>query len=259
MTRPSRTRSQRSQRAASTARSMGEPPPSATEPDETGQSEVATAPHMVGSPPRRESDHLADRSARTLAAGLPSRPRPAVPARAARRNLAPLWIGLAAVLAAALIGGLVYIAVANQVGGVEGTNLPDEGRTHIPTTQIPEYKHYPPASGPHFDAPATWGSIKEPLPEGRFVHNLEHGGIALLYKCTDQCDAVANQVQRLYQNLPKDTRFGEVKFVASPYTRMEHNFAVLAWDYIYEMDTLDTRAVESFYTAHVNKGPELVP
>ncbi|MDE3078217.1 MAG: DUF3105 domain-containing protein, partial [Chloroflexota bacterium] len=62
----------------------------------------------------------------------------------------------------------------------------------------------------------------------------------------------------LYTTLPKD-RFNEVKVVVSPYERETHLIALLAWDYRLEMDSFDRAAIESFYKAHVDKGPEQVP
>ena len=162
-------------------------------------------------------------------------------------------------VAIALIAVLAVVANTLRPSVDLGTRLPDEGRTHVPDTTTPQYRTYPPASGPHYDAPAAWGSIDATLPEGRYVHNLEHGGIAILYKCPDNCDAVKASVAQVYNQIPAESQFHEVKVVATPYTRMDHPFAVLAWDYVHEMDTLDAQYVRQFYDAHVNKGPEVIP
>lgn len=158
-----------------------------------------------------------------------------------------------------VVAGLIYVAVSQQVASNVGTRMADEGQTHVADGAAVTYRSYPPASGSHYPAPAAWGSIGATLPEGRYLHNLEHGGIALLYKCAAPCDAVTNQVQSLLRQLPPDSRFREVKVVATPYDRMDRAFAVLAWDYVTQMDTLDTAYVQRFYQAHVNRGPELAP
>jgi len=163
-------------------------------------------------------------------------------------------VGLALVIVVALI---VY-NLERQSSAYQGTRLADEGQTHVPDTTTPTYQHYPPASGPHFPAPAPWGTIDQTLPEGLFVHNLEHGGIALLYKCTGDCSGIKNQVSQLASQLPREPAFNEVKFVATTYSHMDHPFAVLAWDYIHEMDTFDADYIKGFYNAHVDKGPEQV-
>ena len=39
----------------------------------------------------------------------------------------------------------------------------------------------PPTSGPHYGIPAVFGIYNEELEIARVVHNLEHGGIYILY------------------------------------------------------------------------------
>jgi hypothetical protein len=174
-----------------------------------------------------------------------------------------MWIAIAAgvvVLIAIVVGALILNSNrgAPAAAGVE-QQFPNEGQTHVPDTTQPTYNHYPPSSGPHYDAPAPWGTIGTTLPEGRFVHNLEHGGIAVLYKCSDDCVKIASDVTALYNNLPNDPRFGERKLVATPYTHMDHKFAAVAWTFVLEMDSWDPSAIERFYNAHVDRGPEQVP
>lgn len=170
-----------------------------------------------------------------------------------------LTLGAAGGVALALVVVLAVVANMQRPAVDLGTRMPDEGRTHVPDTTTPQYHNYPPTSGPHYDAPAAWGSIDATLPEGRFVHNLEHGGIVILYKCADNCEAVKASVAQVYNQMPAEPQFHEVKVVATPYSRMDHPFAVLAWDYLHEMDTLDVRYVREFYDAHVDKGPEDIP
>lgn len=123
------------------------------------------------------------------------------------------------------------------------------------------YTSYPPTSGQHYPAPAPWTVSGAPLPEGRFVHNLEHGGVAILYKCPTNpaaCTTLKQQIQDLYKLLPPDRQFREVKAVVSPYDRMEREIAVLAWGWIDELDRFDGDEITRFYQAHVDRGPEAV-
>ena len=57
--------------------------------------------------------------------------------------------------------------------------LPDRGGNHVPSGPI-EYADSPPASGSHRPIWAAWGEFGTLGPE-YWVHNLEHGGAALLY------------------------------------------------------------------------------
>src|SRR5438132_14047931 len=81
------------------------------------------------------------------------------------------------------------------VTGTVGQEIPDEGpATHVDPSTTPTYKFYPPTSGPHYSlqgsAPVPWQTIDN-LVEGQFVHNLEHGGIAILYNSPSGNDCTA--------------------------------------------------------------------
>jgi len=162
------------------------------------------------------------------------------------------------VAAVILIGGAAFlISRAMQAEtSLPGVPVADEGRDHIPDTQQPQYAHYPPASGPHYDAPANWGVYDQSLPEGRWVHNLEHGGIVILYKCPTACPELVKQLQDFYAAAPQSARWKEIKLVVTPYDKMEHQLAVVAWDWIDEMDAFDRDRLLKFYKAHLDRGPE---
>ena len=190
----------------------------------------------------------------------------------AKERRSVLLIGAGVVLAGALIFGVAaYLNHASQVGptqrltfqaqtGVAGTAVPDEGsRAHIDPSQSITYKHYPPTSGPHYASPAEWQTIAS-LPEGTFIHNLEHGGIVILYNCPsgNACDTLRKQLENYVQNRgPVEPEFNEVKLIMSPYLRgMTTKIALLAWDWIDQFDTYDEARITRFYEVHVDKGPE---
>ena len=83
-----------------------------------------------------------------------------------------------------------------------GRKLPDRGQEHIPQGTKTTYQDYPPASGKHWPVWAPWGIYKEALPR-RFVHNLEHGGIVVLYNCATPCPDLVRQLEETYAALPK--------------------------------------------------------
>ena len=138
--------------------------------------------------------------------------------------------------------------------------------SHIDPSAAWTYKFYPPTSGPHYSvagsAPVPWKTI-DTLVEGQFVHNLEHGGIAILYDCPSgtECTTLKNQLSDYINKLaPLDPTYREVKFVMTPYTRgMTKKVALVAWHYVQFLDGYDQNAITQFYESHVNKGPESVP
>jgi len=177
-----------------------------------------------------------------------------------RRKQQQKAIGIAAIVVAAIIaiGGIAFLVYqgARTDASRPGTPVADEGRNHIPDTQQPQYKHYPPASGPHYDEPAAWNFYEQPVPEGRWVHNLEHGGVVILFKCPSGCPDLVKQLKDLQAAAPQSARWKETKLVVTPYDKMEHQLAVVAWDWIDEMDAFDRDRLSKFYKAYLDRGPE---
>lgn len=194
-----------------------------------------------------------------------------------RRNLFIIAgiLGTAAVLilvVALVLNHQAQLANINRitfqtVSGTVGTQVPDEGTpSHIdPSTTWP-YKFYPPTSGPHYSvagsAPASWKTI-DTLVAGQFVHNLEHGGIAILYNCPSgtDCTSLKNQLADYINKLaPVEPTYGEVKIVMTPYTRgMQKKVALVAWHYVEFLDAYNQNAITQFYENHVDQGPEHIP
>ena len=193
-----------------------------------------------------------------------------------RRNLFIIGgiLGTAAVAILIVALALNHAAqVSNQnrlpfqtVSGTVGTAVPDEGRNHVDPSTTPTYKFYPPASGPHYSAqgiaPVSWQTIAT-LQEGQYIHNLEHGGIAILYDCPSgtDCTTLKNALENYVTNLaPVEPTYGEIKVVLTPYSRgMQKKIALVAWDYIEFLDSYDQAEITRFYENHVNHGPEQIP
>lgn len=153
------------------------------------------------------------------------------------------------------------------VSGTVGQQIADEGpANHIDPSTTWSYKFYPPTSGPHYavpgSAPAPWQTV-DTLVEGQFVHNLEHGGIAILYNCPsgNDCTTMKNQLENYVKNLaPLEPQFQEVKIVMTPYARgMNKKIALVAWNYVDFLDGYDQNEITRFYENHVDKGPEHIP
>jgi uncharacterized protein DUF3105 len=200
-------------------------------------------------------------------------------ARQRARDRRNLFI-IAGILGAAAVAILVVALALNHaaqvasgkrlpfqtVSGTVGQPVADEGRTHVDTSTTPTYKFYPPASGPHYSAqgiaPVPWQTIGT-LQEGQYIHNLEHGGMAILYDCPSgtDCTTLKNSLENYVKNLaPVEPTYGEVKVVLTPYSRgMQKKVALVAWDYIEFLDSYDQAEITRFYENHVNQGPEQIP
>jgi hypothetical protein len=156
------------------------------------------------------------------------------------------------------------------------TCVPDEGRTHVPNGTNICFQSNPPASGPHYSAanvaPVPPGFYDEALAPERWVHNLEHGTVVLLYDCGGVCsDDIKAQLQALFDSVPASPRFNEKKLVITRYPGVtppctgtptfpsSGPFLMVSWGVQRSFDSLDTAGMLAFYSRHVDHGPEDQP
>jgi hypothetical protein len=127
--------------------------------------------------------------------------------------------------------------------------LPSDDAEHI--DEPIDYSQKPPAGGDHNPCWYDYGIHETEVPDERWVHNLEHGAIVLLYNCPEGC---ASEVEAL---AAKAEELGEWVLM-SPYSEMEWRFAAIAWEHRMLMGCLDVDAIEQFYHKYVDQGPESV-
>jgi hypothetical protein len=136
---------------------------------------------------------------------------------------------------------------------------PLEGATHVPEPTPITYQANPPASGPHWPLwQMPWGVYANELPRERWVHNLEHGGIVLLYDCPTGCDDVVAQLINIRDATPPD-RYNEQRFIITPDSVMPHRVAALAWGWRWQGDAVDATTIRCFVNARYDRGPESIP
>lgn len=171
----------------------------------------------------------------------------------------PIAVLLVAALLAAACGGS-----PEQSASVNERTLPDEGGGHVRPGAPLTFRNNPPASGKHYDEwVRPYGVYPDAIPEGYWVHNLEHGAIVVLYKCPEgqsSCEDsdLFRQLQTLFEAAPPG-KYGEVKIVATQYPKLKTPVAALAWNRILELPAYDQNRLIEFYRAHVDRGPEDVP
>jgi hypothetical protein len=191
------------------------------------------------------------------------------PARPAKQQ-SPTWLPIAGAVAVVLVVVAIGWYFATRPTGsnvvdasLAGTQQTDEGRDHVTEGSPIQYKNNPPTSGPHYPAPANWGPYTTPLQNGYWVHNLEHGGVALLYDCPSGCPDVVQIGNQAWSQFPKD-KFGEVKLVVTPYSGLPNNakVAAVAWDWVKlfnDNGDFNLNNFKAFYDEHVDRGPEDIP
>lgn len=233
------------------------------------------------------ASHTTQRSAKTPSRKLVDK-RGRREAREARKKRGRDWTRTVylSLIAAIVLGTLVFIiygathpekTIQPAVGAKQhvGEQLTLEPANHVLSGQ-PTYLTDPPASGAHYNlrgqAPVPWGFYAQPYPPDYWLHNLEHGGVVILYQCPQadtkrarlintplSCPDSQAPVQTYMSSAPKDALFRELKIVATPYPVPGHRFAIVAWGWRLFMDTWDPGLAEKFYEAHVDNGPERLP
>jgi len=131
-------------------------------------------------------------------------------------------------------------------GGCTRDSLDYPSRSHLDATI--NYVDPPPAGGDHNRCWARWGVYDEPLSPIHWVHNMEHGGIVVLYDCTD-CDAEIAELTSWVASLG-DTA------ILTPFEGLPTPFAVVSWGERMLMDCVDVDAMRDFYDQNFDNAPE---
>jgi hypothetical protein len=183
------------------------------------------------------------------------------------RGISQLWLvlGVVVIVAALIVigraAGVFEPPVASTIdpnataydvaGQTIGEHREDLGNAHVPSGTAVSYPSLPPTSGQHWpspQAPAPWGVKTAWLPWEVSTHNLEHGGIVIMYApslSTDDVTFLRGVVRQL-------TTGGYSKIVLEPWPDMpkESKVILTAWNWILRLPTLDQTQIIKFTRAH---------
>jgi hypothetical protein len=181
------------------------------------------------------------------------------------------------VAAVALVGGWMFVQGSQPVyacsdlfaadepapSGRLGVIQPDLGNRHEGRVGAKvTYTLCPPASGMHYNQPphgpipaGFYGPNDRAIPQG-WVHNLEHGGLVVLYSCSqgacdpDDVEALRTMfrgwdMESAVCKIPARTQYG----VVARFDEMPKPYAALLWGRVLYMDTLDPALVREFYVS----------
>jgi hypothetical protein len=152
--------------------------------------------------------------------------------------------------------------MTTNVGPCSGTLTieSDTSGPHVDTGSAIEWTNNPPTSGAHFPAWAAWDREYAMLDRGYYVHNAEHGGIVLSYRCDGGCPNVVEQLKTAARNMAADaTCQGQITkrviITADPLLPDGIQVAAVAWNHAYTATCYDAY-VETFAREHYAKAPE---
>jgi hypothetical protein len=125
-----------------------------------------------------------------------------------------------------------------------------------PSGTSPAWNTDPPTSGPHYAVAAIFGAYADELEIARVVHNLEHGGIYILYG-KDVPEATLDGLRAYYE----DNKTGTIM---APLDRLGDEFALGAWvvdgdtdsGFLAKCTEFDENAVSTFFNSLQFRGPE---
>ena len=217
----------------------------------------------------------------------PARPRAIGASRSSRYNRPTsfverhrgLLLGLLALGAVAIVGAVAlraatapaYACTVEWVPDVTppptadatprlGYVQPQMERTHVQAGDFVRYGYCPPASGKHINLPGL-GPIPPKVygPDNRiypmnWIHNLEHGGLVLLYRCegsnacTDDGQSALRTFFASFPNSPIcNVPAGSLSPVIARFEEMKWPYAALLWGQVLPLETLDTEAIFAFW------------
>lgn len=113
-----------------------------------------------------------------------------------------------------------------------------------------------PASGNHWGAWAKWNTVYEkPVKTGFALHNLEHGGLVLSYKCSSptesrECEEAQNQLVAIAG------RVDGPRVIVTPDPTQPEMFAIRGWRWAYSSACLDEASATAFAQRRYRQGRE---
>ena len=183
------------------------------------------------------------------------------------RGISQVWIvlgvvvGLIALVLIARAAGVFDPPTASNIdasssqydvtGQTIGTHQQDLSNAHVPAGQTVTYPSLPPTSGSHWAqpaGPAPWGVKTAWLPFEVTTHNLEHGGIVVLYSP----DISSDDVTFLRGVVRQLNTAGYPKIILEPWPAMAKDSKVIltAWNWILKLPTIDSVQIIKFTRAH---------
>ena len=135
------------------------------------------------------------------------------------------------------------------------------GRNHITPGTKAEFLYCPPASGPHYNiagrgpiAPRFYGPDTATEPQG-WIHNLEHGGFAILYNCSQPGSCTQAGARRARERSSRTSRparicniqGGVISPVIARFDTMKTKYAAVVWNRALLIDDLDIPQMLEFW------------
>jgi hypothetical protein len=137
--------------------------------------------------------------------------------------------------------------------GLVGQGFCSEGGGHVDIGTEIEWMNEPPHSGKHYPVWSSWGEKDEPVERGMWVHNIEHGGIVLIYNCPNGCEAELDVLRSVLDLRPDHS----ILLTPDPLLGGSR-FAAISWTWVYAFEDPMIERLLCFVDQHYDHAPESV-
>jgi hypothetical protein len=158
------------------------------------------------------------------------------------------------------------ILVDNVDGGgcmIVTSSPTDLGVAHVDASTMITYSSEPGSSGPHYDEWAAFVEFGVAVPPGYYVHSLEHGAVAFVYRCPSNagCSGVTDELRKAMAAIPNDPMCNvdagvRARLLMMPDPYLDVPIAAVAWDHLYKANCIDLASLVQFAKDNYGKGPE---
>jgi hypothetical protein len=145
---------------------------------------------------------------------------------------------------------------------VETTDIAVASAKHQLTCTAIAYETNPPSGGDHWGPWALYGKYTTRVPREMYVHNLEHGGVVLTYRCKDACPEVVAALEAVFDDAA-DTFCATqsppiARLVLTPDPDSPTPIAAAAWGATYTATCLDPPSLTDFVNRVIGHGTEKI-
>jgi Protein of unknown function (DUF3105) len=119
----------------------------------------------------------------------------------------------------------------------------------------------PPSHGDHYAIWADYKVYDAPVPWGYLVHDAEHGGVVIAYRCDTPCPDLVATLRTFIDNQQVDPlcarKLARHRFVLVPDPTLDVPLAAVAWGQVYRATCVDLPSLAAFVEKHY--GSKLAP
>jgi len=129
---------------------------------------------------------------------------------------------------------------------------------HVPSIEGMTFSSNPPSSGPHCPVWGAWTSYQPPihLPRCNYIHNLEHGGIVILFRETAPNPALQAWMNGVLARLTQDPDCPIPRIVVTADPQIDSAIAAVAWGATFKVECTSPEVADGlvdFVTRHWGK------